>query len=389
MAAAPPVGDTAPLIFLIAGEPSGDALGAKLINALKAARPGQVRFAGVGGERMAAEGLQSLFPLQDIAVMGLTEVLPQLPRILQRLKQTVVAIKAQRPAVLVTIDAPSFCLRVAKQVRELGIPVVHYVAPQLWAWRPERVKKLIGLIDRLMLLLPFEKEFFDRAGVPSIYVGHPVLEEADAPRAADFRARHAIAADAPLLAVLPGSRRGLVGRMLPVYGAALDRLRARHDRLRVAIPVVAGTADTVADAVRPWTAAPILVRDAAEKRAVLAAADAALTTSGTATLELAVFGLPMVVTYKVSALSAWLARRMIQVPHVAMPNLIAGRPIVPELLQEACTPERVAAEVGALLGNPAARAAQKAALAEVCEKLGRGGPQPSARAAAVVLSAIR
>ena len=389
MAAPPPAGAMPPLIFLIAGEPSGDALGAKLIHALKEARGSNVRFAGVGGERMAAEGLQSLFPLQDIAVMGLTEVLPQLPRILRRLKQAVTAIREQHPAVLVTIDAPSFCLRVARQVRGLDMPVVHYVAPQLWAWRPERVKKLVGLIDRLMLLLPFEKDFFEHAGVPSVYVGHPVLEEVDAPRAADFRMRHAIAADAPLLVVLPGSRRGLVGRMLPVYGAALDRLRARHDRLRVVVPVVAGTADTVATAVRSWTVAPILLRDPAEKRAALAAADAALTTSGTATLELAVFGLPMVVTYKVSALSAWLARRMIQVSHVAMPNLIAGRPIVPELLQEACTPEGIAAAIGALLDDHAARATQKSALAEVCDRLGRGGPRPSERAAAVVLAAIR
>jgi lipid-A-disaccharide synthase len=389
MTAASPARDTAPLIFLIAGEPSGDALGAKLIHALNAARPGALRFAGVGGERMAAEGLQSLFPLQDIAVMGLTEVLPQLPRILSRLRQTVSAIREQRPAVLVTIDAPSFCLRVAKKARELGIPVVHYVAPQLWAWRPERVKKLVGLIDRLLLLLPFEKDFFEQAGVPSVYVGHPVLEEEDAPRASDFRRRHAIADDASLLVVLPGSRRGLVGRMLPTYGAALERISASHKGLRVAVPVVAGTADAVEAAVRSWPLAPILLRDPPEKRAALAAADAALTTSGTATLELAVFGVPMVVTYKVSALSAWLARRLIQVPHVAMPNLIADRMIVPELLQEACTPERIAAEVATLLDDPAARAAQKAALSEVCTTLGRGGAKPSERAAAVVLSQIR
>jgi lipid-A-disaccharide synthase len=389
MTSASPASAAPPLIFLVAGEPSGDALGAKLINALKDVREGRIRFAGVGGERMAAEGLESIFPLQDIAVMGLTEVLPQLPRILRRLKQTVRAIREQRPAVLVTIDAPSFCLRVAREARKLDIPVVHYVAPQLWAWRPERVKNLVGLIDRLMLLLPFETDFFEHAGVPSVYVGHPVLEEADAPRVADFRARHAIAENAPLLVVLPGSRRGLAGRMLPVYGAALERIRARHHGLRAVIPVVAGTADTVAAAVRSWTVAPILVRDPAEKRAALAAADAALTTSGTATLELAVFGLPMVVTYKVSALSAWLARRMIQVPYVAMPNLVADRPIVPELLQEACTADGIAEAVGKLLDSPAARAAQKAALADVCDKLGRGGPRPSARAAAVVLGVIR
>jgi lipid-A-disaccharide synthase len=378
-----------PLIFIVAGEPSGDALGAKLMHALRQATGGAVRFAGVGGDRMAAEGLTSLFPLHDIAVMGLTEVLPQIPRIFRRLGETAAAIRAQRPDVLVTIDAPSFVLRVIRRTRSPDLPVVHYVAPQLWAWRPGRVKKLVGRIDRLMLLLPFEQEFFDRAGVPSVYVGHPVLEEADAPRQKDFRRRHGIAADAPLLVVLPGSRRGLVGRMLPVYGDAMCALHARHPGLRIVVPVVSGTAALVEAAVRDWPAAPIIVADLAEKRAALAEADAALTTSGTATLELAVAGLPMVVTYRVSALSAWLAQRLIQVPNVAMPNLIAGRRIVPELLQENCTPGTIVAALDALLRSPESRAAQKAALAEVCLKLGRDGPKPSERAAAVVLSMVR
>jgi lipid-A-disaccharide synthase len=381
--------DAAPLIFIIAGEPSGDALGAKLMHALRQATGGAVRFAGVGGDRMATEGLQSLFPLHDIAVMGLTEVLPQLPLIYRRLGETVAAIRRQRPAVLVTIDAPAFVLRVVRRTRAADLPVVHYVAPQLWAWRPGRVKKLVGQIDRLMLLLPFEQEFFDRAGVPSVYVGHPVLEEVDAPRQEKFRARHGIAPQAPLVVVLPGSRRGLVGRMLPVYGEAVRMLRQSYPDLRIAIPVVSGTTGVVQAAVRSWPLVPILVADPAEKRAAFAEADAALTTSGTATLELAVAGLPMVVTYKVSALSAWLARRLIQVPHVAMPNLIAGRRIVPELLQEQCTAETIAAELDRLLRSADARALQKEALSEVCRKLGRDGPKPSARAASVVLSMIR
>lgn len=382
-------GDAGPLIFIIAGEPSGDALGAKLMHALKQAAGGKVRFAGVGGDRMTAEGLHSLFPLHDIAVMGITEILPQVPTIFRRINETVAAIRAQRPAVLVTIDAPAFVLRVIRKTRSPDLPVVHYVAPQLWAWRPWRVKKLVGRIDRLMLLLPFEKDFFDRAGVSSVYVGHPVLEEADLPRQAGFRTRHGINADAPLLVVLPGSRRGLVGRMLPVYGAAMRLLHQRHPGLRIVVPVVSGTAALVEAAVRGWPVAPIVVNDPAEKRAALAEANAALTTSGTATLELAVAGLPMVVTYKVSALSAWFARRLIQVPNVAMPNLIAGRTIVPELLQENCTPEAIVGELDALLRGTAARSAQKAALAEVCAKLGRDGPKPSTRAASVVLSMIR
>jgi lipid-A-disaccharide synthase len=389
MIAAPSRGGGGPLVFIIAGEPSGDALGAKLMRALRQATGGTVRFAGVGGDRMAAEGLTSLFPLHDIAVMGITEILPQIPRIFRRLGETVAAIRAQRPDILVTIDAPAFVFRVIRRTRNANLPVVHYVAPQLWAWRPGRVKKLVGCIDRLMLLLPFEQEFFDRAGVPSVYVGHPVLEEADAPRHQAFRASRGIPADAPLVVVLPGSRRGLVGRMLPVYGDSMRALHTRHPKLRIVVPVVSGTAALVKEAVRAWPAAPIVVEDPAEKRAALAEADAALTTSGTATLELAVAGLPMVVTYKVSALSAWLARRLIQVPNVAMPNLIAGRQIVPELLQENCTPETIVAALDALLRSSDDRAAQKAALAAVCDKLGRDGAKPSERAAAVVLSMLR
>ena len=269
-----------PLIFIIAGEPSGDALGAKLMHALREATGGAVRFAGVGGDRMAAEGLRSLFPLHDIAVMGITEILPQVPTIFRRINETVAAIRQQKPAVLVTIDAPAFVLRVIRKTRSSDLPVVHYVAPQLWAWRPWRVKKLVGRIDRLLLLLPFEQEFFDRAGVPSVYVGHPVLEEAVAPRQDGFRTRHGIARDTPLLVVLPGSRRGLVRRMLPVYGEAMRALHARHPGLRVVVPVVSGTAVLVEAAVRDWPAAPIIVTEPAEKRAARAGAGAPRTTSG-------------------------------------------------------------------------------------------------------------
>lgn len=376
---------TGPLIFLVAGEPSGDALGAKLMRALKAQSGGSIRFAGVGGERMEAEGLTSLFPLHDIAVMGFTEIVPQLPTIFRRLRQTIAAVERMRPAALVTIDAPAFSLRVAKQVRRLGVPAIHFVAPQLWAWRPERVTKLAQAIDHLLLLFPFEAAFFERAGIACTYVGHPVLEDAADPVDADFRAVHGIANDAPLLLAMPGSRRGLAGRMLPVFQAAVGVLEKRHPALRVVVPIVAGTADLVSAHARAWTKPPILVQDMREKRAAFRAADAALTISGTATMELAVAGVPMVVAYRTTRLSAWLARRLIQVPFVAMPNLVAGRSLVPELLQEACTSERIAEEIDRLLTDQNARAAQKAGLADVCAKLGQDGPSPSTRAAAVVL----
>ncbi len=353
-----------PLVFLVAGEPSGDVLGGKLIAALKDATGGRIRIAGVGGERMAAEGLASLFPIEDIAVMGITEIMPRIPVIFERLRRTKAAIRAQRPAVVVTIDAPAFCIRIAEAAKKAGIPVVHYVGPQYWAWRPWRVRRFARAIDHLMALLPFEKAFFEKAGIACTYVGHPATEvAAPAEDRAAFRRRHDIQADAPVLAVLPGSRRGLVERMLPVYAQAIALLRRERPALHLLLPVVAGTEAMVGDAVRAWNVPATLLRDPHDKRAGLAAADAALTISGTATLELTVAGVPMVVTYRASALTAFLVRKLVKVPYAALPNLILGREVAPELLQEKCTPDTIAAAVLPLLTATPERAAQIEGLA--------------------------
>ncbi len=379
------------LVFLIAGEPSGDALGARLMAALKRASP-NVRFAGVGGERMAGEGLTSLFPLTDIAVMGFADVVPRLPLLLRRIRDTAAAIWKLHPAVVVTIDAPSFGLRVAQRVRGTGIPLVHYVAPQLWAWRPGRARKLARKIDHLLGLLPFEPEFFRKLGIACTYVGHPVLEDALLPASgAAFRQRHGIAADAELVLAMPGSRIGLVRRMFPTFSAAIARLAGERRKLHVVLPTVAGAAPFIHAATAGWTVPYTIISDPAEKRDAFAAASAALTVSGTATMELAVAGVPMVVAYKVGRLSEFLARRMIQVQHVAMPNLILGRAAVPELLQQDCSPERLARELGRLLDGGAD--AQRRDLEEICRRLGleemrSGGPRPSERAAKAVLAAI-
>lgn len=381
-------------IFLIAGEPSGDALGAKLIAALKRAGGDSFRFVGVGGERMAAEGLRSLFPLTDIAVMGLTEVLPRLPVLLQRIRQTANAIWDAEPAAVVTIDAPSFGLRVADRVRKSGIPLIHYVAPQLWAWRPGRARHLARRVDHLLALLPFEPEFFGKLGLACTYVGHPVIEDAlVSPSGAEFRGRHGIPADAPAILVMPGSRMGLAQRMLPIFAATVDRLAARHPRLHAILPTVSGTDEMIRAATAGWRVPRVIVAAVDDKHSAFAAANAALTVSGTATMELAVAGVPMVVAYRVGRITEFLARRMIEVPYVAMPNLILGRAAVPELLQADCSPERLADELAKLLGGAPA-AAQRRDLAEICRQLGldemrAGGPRPSDRAAAVILDAIK
>jgi lipid-A-disaccharide synthase len=379
------------LVFLVAAEPSGDNLGAKLIAALRKRDP-NLRFAGIGGERMAAEGFETLFPIGDLSVMGFVEVLPKLPTILDRLKRTAHAIRELDPAAVVLIDSPSFGLRVADRVRDTGVPIVQYVAPQLWAWRPGRAKKLAKRVDRLLALFPFEPAFFAKLGIEATHVGHPALEAGKGDGAA-FRRAHGIAPETKLVAVLPGSRRGLFARMAPVFGAALGLLAKDRAKLEFVVPYVANTDSLAAEFAASLPGRAIRVASAADKRAGLAACDAALSISGTSVLELAIARLPMAVGHRVNALSAFLARRLIRVGHVTLPNLIAGRELVAERLQDACTPDALAADLARLLDDPAAATAMREGFDEVCAKLGEAeiarGLLPSDRAAEAVLGALR
>lgn len=383
----PPPVDRAPLVFLVAGEPSGDVLGARLMAALRRLTGGHVRFAGVGGEAMRREGLASLFPIDDLAVMGFVEILPRLPRILSRLRDVERAVIATRPAVVVTIDAPGFNLRLARRLRPQGVRLVHYVAPQLWAWRPERARKLIGLFDRILTLFPFETAFFAGLGIDTRLVGHPAVE-AKRPEAGDLRARLGIAPSAPVLLMLPGSRVGLVRRMLPIYAATAKRLALLIPGLVILVPVVAATRAVTAEAVAAWPVDARVVDNLADKRAALAAAAAAITISGTSTLELALAGMPMIVAYRTNPISAFLARRLLRVAHVALPNLILGRGAIPELLQEACTPGTLADAAARLMIDATAAQAQRDDLAALRAQLGADGPPPSERAARAVLEVI-
>jgi lipid-A-disaccharide synthase len=376
------------LIYLVAGEQSGDVLGGRLMGALRAARPG-LRFAGVGGPRMVDQGLEPIFPMQDLAVMGLLEVLPRILQLRRRLHQVAGDVRTRRPDMLVTIDSPGFTLRLLRLLVGAGIRRVHYVAPQVWAWREHRVREFPGLWERLLCLLPFEPAFFARHGLPATFVGHPVLQSgADGGDAARFRAAHGLAADATVLVLMPGSRRNEVPRLLPVFGATLSLLSNRLPGLVPVVPVASAVAETVRRAAEAWPVQPVIITDIADKHDAYAAASAALTKSGTSTLELALAGVPMAVTYRVNPLTAAIARRLIRVKYVAMVNLLAQREAVPELLQQDCTPEKLAATVERLLSDPAVVLAQRLAFKEVVARLAAPAGTPAEAAAQEVLAVL-
>ncbi len=383
--------EPAPFIFIVAGEPSGDALGAALIAALKQRTGGNLRLAGVGGERMRDQGLDSLVPLGDLAVMGVAEVLPRAPAILRRVRQTVAAVRALRPDAVVTIDSSGFSWRIAQRLRRRGetVALIHYVAPMVWAWRGGRARRMARWYDHLMTLLPFEPPYFERVGLSCRFVGHPVLESgAGQGDAARFRKTHGLAEDELLITVLPGSRRGEVRRLLPIFGGALALLRRRTGPFRVVAPTVATVAATVAEAVRSWPGAPIVVHDPQQKYDAFAASRAALAASGTVALELALARLPMVVGYRLNPLTEKLLDRVLKVRQVNLVNLLLGETLVCELLGPSCTAERVAAELAILVADERVRERHRRGYDEAMRRLRVGGVAPSLRAADQVLEIV-
>ena len=376
-----------PLIFLVAGEPSGDQMGGRLMAALKRQTGGAVRFAGVGGERMKEQGLESLFPMEDLSVFGIVEVVPHLPRILRRMRETVAAVRTMRPDVVVTIDSPEFSFGIGKRLKGAGIPLIHCVAPQLWAWRPRRARTISRFLDHILVLLPFEPPYFEAVGLGCTFIGHPVVESgADKGAGPEFRGRHGIPKGAPVLCILPGSRRSETSRLLPVFVETLQLLARDFPGLRGVMPTVSAVEKDVASA--RWPIPITVVKGEAEKYSAFAASTVALAASGTVALELAVAGLPMVVAYKVTPLSAWVARRMMRVRYATFVNLILDREVVPELLQEKCTSPLLAEAVARLLNDGRARKAQIDGAREVALQLGLGRRPPSERGAEVILEFV-
>jgi lipid-A-disaccharide synthase len=380
-----------PFVFLVTGEPSGDALGGRLIAALRKRTGGNLRIAGIGGERMREEGLESLVPLGDLAVAGVAEVLPRAPLILRRVRETVTAIRTLRPDAVVTIDSSGFSWRVAHGLRRRGatLPLIHYVAPMVWAWRAGRARRMARWYDHLMTLLPFEPPYFQRVGLSCRYVGHPVLESgADRGDAVRFRSTHGLAEDEVLITVLPGSRQAEVTRLLPIFGTALGRLQRLTGPLRVAVPTVATVAATVAKGVRSWPGVPIIVRRPEAKYDAFAASRVALAASGSVTLELALAKLPMVTAYRLNPLTEKFLQRALKVRQVNLVNLLLGKPLIPELLGPNCIPERLATALAELITDERVRAEHRQGYDEAMRRLEAGGVSPSLRAADQILEIV-
>lgn len=374
--------------MLVAGETSGDALGAELMAALREMSESPLTFSGVGGAKMEAEGLSSIFPMTDIAVMGPREIIPRLPLIFRRIWQTVRHAVERKPDILVVIDSPEFTHMVAKRVarRAPSIPIVDYVLPSVWAWRQGRARAMARYIRRVLALLPFEPAFLRTAGVDCVYVGHPAVHRIPEPGSGEkFRARRGISPAAPVLLVLPGSRVNEVKHLIGIFGKVVERLVAEMPNIRIVLPTLPHVRVLVESSTKDWSVPVEIVEGEEEKRAAFDAATAALAASGTVALELGLARVPMVIAYRAEALVGWFALNLLKVPSVVLVNLILDRPSVREYLQERCTADDLAEGLRPLLRETPERARALADLDELRDRVDVGGEAPSRRAAAAVL----
>jgi lipid-A-disaccharide synthase len=378
-------------IFLIATEESGDRLGAALMKVLRQRLGDAVQFEGVGGSGMAREGLASLFPIEELSIVGFAAVVQQLPKILRLIRHTTDAVIDAAPDMLVIIDSPDFTHRVARRVRARSpeIPIVDYVSPSVWAWRPGRARAMQSYVDHVLALLPFEPEEYRKLrGPPCSYVGHPLIEQLASlrPNADEQKRRDA---EPPVLLVLPGSRRSEIRHHLAVFGAALGQLQAQGRSFELMLPTMPHLESAVRDGVAAWPVRPQIVIGETEKRAAFRIAHAALAKSGTVTLELALSGIPMVTAYRVAAAEAFILRRAIRVSSVILANLVIGSDVIPEYLQEDCTAENLAQALTALLADSPLRRQQVEAFARLDAIMSTGNQSPSVRAADIVLATMR
>lgn len=373
-------------VFLVASEASADLMGSRLMAALVRTAGRPVEFAGVGGERMREAGLSSLFPISELSVMGLMEILPRLAAIRRHIRATAAAARAFRPDIMVTIDGWAFMSRVAARLTDRSFPIVQFVAPKVWAWGERRAATVARLADHVLAQFPFEPPFFEPYGVGVTVVGHPVVEgltgRGDGP---GFRLRHTIDPQRPILVVLPGSRPAEVGALAPVFRKVVERAAMALPSLRVVVPTVETVEARVATLVRDWPGEPVVVTGELERFGAFAAAHAAIAASGTVALELALSRVPNVIAYRMNAASAFVARRLVRVRYANLVNILLDRLAVPECIQEACDADHVWRALQPLLSEGEARRSQLDAFAEVAQLLGYAGAPPSDRAARAVL----
>ena len=382
----------APLIYLIACEPSGDQLGALLMQALRAETGGEARLVGVGGPLMEKAGLNSLFDVRDLALIGVFEVLPKARMVLGRVRETMADIEAKQPDILVTIDSWGFTGRIHERLTKKGsaIPRVRCVAPQVWAWRPGRAKQLARWINHLLTLLPFEPPYFTKYGLPATWIGHPVLESGfGGGDAGAFRKRHGIPSERRIIAILPGSRRNEVTRLLPVFKETVARLAERYPDLHMVMPTVSTVAHFVHDAAKNWGVPMTVVMDEDQRRDAFAAAEVALAASGTVSLELAMAGVPHVIAYRANPLTILLVRLFIRTRFVNLINVLVGHAAVPERIQGQCRPDILADDLALLMRDKMRRVAQRADFSAALKQLSPGGELPSRRGAKAILSLLR
>ncbi len=329
-------------IFVLAGEQSGDLLGGKLLEAIRAQSTEPVEFVGVGGQTMTAAGLNSLFPMEDLSIMGFVEVIQNLFQILRRLKEVTNYIKDTKPDVVVTIDLPDFSFRLAKKLRHLGIPHIHYTAPTVWAWRPGRAKKIAKIIDHLLCILPFEPPYFTKHHLPATFIGHMVTELGieQIPRE-KFRTEHNLSAKDTLLCLLPGSRKGEVERLLPIFKDTIRKLKIHHPDMKLVVPVVANVEEMVRQGLADVKIPMIFVTTQQERYEAMRACNVALAASGTVNLELAMAQVPFVIGYKMHPFTAIVARPLITIKYITMVNILLDRPAIPEFVQNDCAADNL------------------------------------------------
>ncbi len=378
-------------VYLIAGEPSGDLLGSRLMRALREKTKGKVEFYGLGGDTMEAAGLKSIFDISDLAIMGLVEVIPSIPKVLRHIKNTVKDIERIKPDIVITIDSWSFCARVHKALRKLklGIPQLHYVAPQVWAWKKKRARTMYKYIDALMTLLPQEPKYFTPYHLETVFVGHPVIESevlhADGQA---FRERFNIPKEKRIITILPGSRKTEVSKLLPVFLESGRKLLEKDKDFYFVIPTVRTVSKLVKARVENCGLPLIVVETQEDRYDAFQASSAAIAASGTVALELAICHIPHIIAYKVSKLTAWIVAKIMKIQFVNLTNIMLGRLVVPELLQEQCVSGNITNKILELLTKGDLYEREQEGFSKVKERLSAGKQTPSENAADFVLELV-